>query len=172
MSMTMAARAHSGASLSAPVRRAQASRRKTSWFSRLARLAGRRPGRALVLVAFGIVSLAIVTNALVFQKARHPAPMLSTTPVSQPRATAERRAEPSPAPAPVVQPVRPPVRPSDLTQTPPRPPAPVAAQAPRAAPAPARDPIADLINGGEIRPPADVRAANRSAAAPQRTAEN
>ena len=50
MSMTMAARAHSGASLSAPVRRAQASRRKAGWFARLSRLAGRRPGRALVFL--------------------------------------------------------------------------------------------------------------------------
>ncbi|MCO5092423.1 hypothetical protein [Bosea sp. (in: a-proteobacteria)] len=183
MSMTMAARAHSGASLSAPVRRAQASRRKTSWFGRLVRLAGRRPGRALVLVACGVVSLAIVANALLFQKARHPAPMLSAAPVSQPRAATERRAEPAPVPeAPAAQPVRPPARPSDLTQAQPareaqpRPPAPVAApraaQAPRVTPAPARDPIADLINGGEIRPPADIRAANRSVAAPRRTALN
>ncbi|WP_293806870.1 hypothetical protein [uncultured Bosea sp.] len=192
MSVTMAARAHSGASLSAPVRRAQATRRKTSWFGRIARVAGKRPGRALVLLAFGLVSVAIVANALMFQKARHPAPMLSSsTPVSQPRATAERRAEPTPAPvsAPAVeapaQPVRPPARPSDLSQTQqareaqPRPPAPVPA-APRAAapaapapaaraaaaPAPARDPIADLING-DLRPPADVKSANRSGSAPR-----
>jgi hypothetical protein len=185
MSVTMAARAHSGASLSAPVRRAQAARRKTSWLGRVARVAGQRPGRALVLLAFGIVSLAIVANALMFQKARHPAPMLSApAPVSQPRATAERRAEPAPAPAveaPAAQPVRPPARPNDLSQTQaareaqPRPPAPVQAApraaapapAPRAAAASARDPIADLINGGDLRPPADIRAANRSAAAPR-----
>jgi hypothetical protein len=189
MSVTMAARAHSGASLSAPVRRAQAARRKTSWLGRVARVAGQRPGRALVLLAFGIVSLAIVANALMFQKARHPAPILSSsTPVSQPRATAERRAEPAPAPAsaveaPAAQPVRPPARPSDLSQTQaareaqPRPPAPVPAApraaapaAPAAAPraaAPARDPIADLINGGDLRPPADVRSAGRSATAPR-----
>lgn len=187
MSVTMAARAHSGASLSAPVRRAQAARRKTSWLARVARIAGQRPGRALVLLAFGIVSLAIVANALMFQKARHPAPMLSApAPASQPRATAERRAEPVPAPtveAPAAQPVRPPARPNDLSQAQstreaqPRPPAPVqavprattpaaAAPAPRAA-APVRDPIADLINGGDLRPPADVRAAGRSAAAPR-----
>ena len=54
MSLTMAARAHSGASLSAPVRRAQPARRKTSWLGRVARVAGKRPGRALVLLAFGI----------------------------------------------------------------------------------------------------------------------
>ena len=62
MSVTMAARAHSGASLSAPVRRAQPARRKTSWLGRVARIAGQRPGRALVLLAFGIVSVAIVAN--------------------------------------------------------------------------------------------------------------
>lgn len=180
MSVTMAARAHSGASLSAPVRRAQPVRRKTSWLGRVARVAGQRPGRALVLLAFGIVSLAIVANALMFQKARHPAPILSApAPVSQPRATAERRAEPAPAPAveaPAAQPVRPPARPSDLSQTQsareaqPRPPAPVQAApraaAPRAAAAPVRDPIADLING-DLRPPADVKSANRSGAAPR-----
>lgn len=185
MSVTMAARAHSGASLSAPVRRAQPARRKTSWLGRVARVAGKRPGRALVLLAFGIVSLAIVANALMFQKARHPAPMLSApAPVSQPRATAERRAEPAPAPAaeaPAAQPIRPPARPNDLSQAAreaqPRPPAPVQAApraaapaapatAPRAAAAPMRDPIADLING-DLRPPADVRSAGRSAATPR-----
>lgn len=187
MSVTMAARAHSGASLSAPVRRpARPARRKTSWLGRVARVAGKRPGRALVLLAFGIVSLAIVANALMFQKARHPAPMLSApAPVSQPRATAERRAEPAPAPAaeaPAAQEIRPPARPNALSQTQsareaqPRPPAPVQAApratapapaaAPRAAAAPARDPIADLING-DLRPPADVRSAGRSTAAPR-----
>ncbi len=185
MSVTMAARAHSGASLSAPVRRAQPARRKTSWLGRVARVAGKRPGRALILLAFGVVSLAIVANALMFQKARHPAPMLSApAPVSQPRATAERRAEPAPAPvveAPAAQPIRPPARPNDLSQTQaareaqPRPPAPVQAApraaapapaAPRAAAAPVRDPIADLING-DLRPPADVKSANRSGAAPR-----
>jgi len=81
----------------------------------------------------------------------------------------------------------PPARPDDLShvQAPreaaPRPPAavgapartaqPAPAPAPRAAPA--RDPIADLINGNELRPPAEVKgAAGRSAAAPRRTAEN
>jgi hypothetical protein len=191
MSMTMAARAHSGASLSAPARRAQPARRKTTWIGRILRVAGKRPGRALVLLAFGVVSVAIVANALMFQKARHPAPMLSApAPVSQPRTqTTERRVEPAPASAPApaaelpAQPIRPPSRPSDLSQTQaareaqPRPPAPVQAApraaapapaAPRAAvaPAPARDPIADLING-DLRPPADVKSATRSGAAPR-----
>ncbi|WP_156367137.1 hypothetical protein, partial [Bosea thiooxidans] len=69
MSMTMAARAHSSASLSAPVRRAQPARRKTTWLGRLGRGVGRRPGRALLLLAFGVVAAAIVVNALMFQKA-------------------------------------------------------------------------------------------------------
>ncbi|RDJ29937.1 hypothetical protein DWF00_04445, partial [Bosea caraganae] len=65
----------------------------------------------------------------------------------------------------------------------PRPPAPVAAAAPRSAPvvqpAPApvarsapRDPIADLING-DMRPPADIRGvASARPTVPRRSAEN
>jgi hypothetical protein len=197
MSVTMAARAHSSASLSAPVRRAQPARRKSSWLGRISRTVGRRPGRAILLLAFGIVSCAIVANALMFQKARHPAPMLSAAPAAPPRAAAERRAEPAPAPiqdaapaplpTPAAVPSRPPARPADLSnaqpvrEAAPRPPAPVASQ-PRTAQsattsvpkaASVRDPIADLINGGDLRPPADVKgAASRSAAAPRRSAEN
>ncbi|KPF65879.1 hypothetical protein IP69_16955 [Bosea sp. AAP35] len=87
----------------------------------------------------------------------------------------------------------PPARPNDLSQqareasreavvreTPARPPAAVtnvtrtvAAPAPAArAPSP-RDPIADLINGADIRPPADVRGvAQAKSTAPRRSAEN
>lgn len=203
MSATMAARARSSASLSAPVRRAQPARRKSpSWFVQILRTAVRRPGRALIFLAFGVVSLAIVANALMFQKARHPHPMLSH-PISaedgRAAAPAARRAEPAPAPAvapptdipSLLGPALPPARPNDLSQAQPaareaapRPPAPVtnvartpAPAAPpvqRAAAAPApRDPIADLINGADIRPPAEIRgAAARSAAAPRRTASN
>lgn len=201
MSATMAARARTGASLSAPIRRAQPARRKSSWLGRVGRLVGQRPGRALLFLAFGIVSCAIAANALMFQKARHPAPMLSAAPAPPQRAAAERRAEPAPAqdaaPAPTqaAVPSRPPARPADLSnaqpvrEAAPRPPAPIAAQprtaqaattsvpkaapAPAPAPAPVRDPIADLINGGNLRPPADVKGvAQRSAAAPRRSAEN
>lgn len=198
MSATMAARARTGASLSAPVRRAaQPARRKSSWLGRVGRMAGRSPGRAILFLAFGIATCAIVANALMFQKARHPAPMLSSAPAAPQRAAAERRAEPAPAsvqeaasaPAPAATPSRPPARPADLSnaqpvrEAAPRPPAPIASQprtaqsgtttVPKAAPAPApiRDPIADLINGGDLRPPADVKGA-RSAAAPRRSAEN
>jgi len=196
MSVTMAARAPSGASLSAPVRRRpQPARRRSSWLGRVIRAVEQRPGRAVLLLAFGAVSVAIIANALMLQKVRHPAPMLSAAPTTPARAPVERRAEPAtvPAagttPAPVGQPLLPPVRPDDLShaQAPrdaaPRPPAPVGAPArttqpaavpaPRAAAAPVRDPIADLINGAELRPPAEVKGATgRSAAAPRRTAEN
>jgi hypothetical protein len=41
------------------------------------------------------------------------------------------------------------------------------------APAPPRDPIADLINGADIRPPADVRpVAQARPAQPRRGVEN
>lgn len=198
MSYTMAARAPSGASLSAPVRRKpQAARRQTSWLGRIGRAIERRPGRALLLLVFGAVSTVIVSNALMMQKVRHPAPMLSA-PAAPQRATAERRAESVPAqaggttPVPGSQPLLPPARPDDIARLlgardgAPRPPAPVTGAAqpraaqPAAAPAPApraaaapRDPIADLINGNDLRPPADVRgAAGRSAAAPRKTADN
>jgi hypothetical protein len=72
---TIAARAHSGSTLSAPVRRAAPIRRKTSWLSGLARTVRRRPGRALLVLSFAGVAGAILLNAVLFQKARHPAPM-------------------------------------------------------------------------------------------------
>ncbi|WP_449254762.1 hypothetical protein [Bosea sp. (in: a-proteobacteria)] len=203
MSATMAARARTGTSLSAPVRRAQPARRKSSsWIKPLLRGAGQRPGRALVFLAFGLVSLAIVVNALMFQKARHPHPMLPRSVAAEEArpAPALRRAEPAPAPAPMTAPVAappadipallapalPPSRPTGLSQAQreaaPRPPAAVttvartpapAAAAPRAAAPAPRDPIADLINGGDFRPPAEIRGASaRSAAAPRRTAAN
>ena len=199
MSATMAARARTGASLSAPVRRAQPARRKSpSWFAQIFRTASRRPGRALLFLAFGLVSLAIVANALMLQKARHPHPMLSRPmQVEEARpASAARRAEPATAPATappmdipsLLAPALPPSRPNDLSQAgpatreaAPRPPATIAnvarAPAPAVAPAPRaaapRDPIADLINGGDLRPPAEIRGvATRAAAAPRRTASN
>lgn len=189
MSATMAARARNGASLSAPVRRSQqpVRRKSTPWIARLLRSAAQRPGRALIFLAFGLASAAIVTNALMFQKARHPHPMVTYAPAGEaPRATQPvRRSEAAPeAPAAPLQalpsqslpasntlPALPPTRPSDLSQAPaqresaPRPPAAVSAvartPAPAAAPAvqrpaPVRDPIADLINGGDMRPPAEV----------------
>lgn len=193
---TIAARAPSSPKLSAPVRRAAPQpRRKTGWVGRVARLAAQRPGRAFVLLVFAGVSAAILANALILQKARHPAPMLSAPSQTPPARQAERRAEQPAAnanasatmtPAPL-----PPSRPSDLQQqardaqpreSVARPPAAVT-NVPRtaAAPAPApatraaapRDPIADLINGADIRPPAEVRGvAQARSAAPRRSAEN
>jgi hypothetical protein len=193
MSATIAARAHTGASLSAPVRRASPARRKSSWLARIGRSAARRPGRSLVLLVFATVTVAILANALFFQKARHPAPLAAAPTQATPFRPAERRSEPpaavvppSPVPAtPATPATLPPARPNDLSQnareTSPRPPAAVtsiprsaAAPAPAARPAAApRDPIADLINGPDIRPPGEIRgvAAARSPS-PRRTAEN
>lgn len=201
MSATLAARARPNATISAPARRAQPARRKPSAMARIWRAALQRPGRSLILLLFSAAAAAIMMNALLFQKARHPSPMVSQpgTATPAPR-TAERRADPAPAsvPAPVTpaampaasQPAQlPPSRPGDLSQAAreaaPRPPASIAA-APRQAPAPAqtaaqrnpappreRDPIADLINGVDMRPPAEIRGvASARPAAPRRTVEN
>lgn len=142
-----------------------------------------------MILTFGGIAGSILLNALLFQNARHPAPIASAPETSQTPRSVERRAEtpamtPSapvspdaPAAVPTSAPM-PPARPSDFSlpvrETQIRPPAavtnvPRTAAAP-AAPAPAaraaapRDPIADLINGGDLRPPADIRGA-RSASA-------
>lgn len=204
---TIAARAHSGASLSAPVRRAAPKpRRKTGWFAGIARKAAHRPGRALVLLVFAGISAVILANALFFQRARHPAPIVAAPaqPVQPaPVRAVERRVEQAPVTAEPIAPAigtqapangtqapafgapLPPVRPSDLPQqareSAVRPPAAVtnvprtaaapAPAEPRRA-APARDPIADLING-DMRPPADIRGvAQARSGAPRRSAEN
>jgi cytoskeletal protein RodZ len=195
---TLAARAHPGAVLTAPAKRAQAARPRASRFAGLLRALARRPGRSLALLLFVGAAGVILANALFLQKVRHPAPMLSA-PLGPPVRAAERKPDQAPAaatPTPAAThaataataPV-PPVRPSALVQpvreTQPRPPAavtnvprtaaasapaPVAA-APRAAAAP-RDPIADLING-DMRPPGDIRGvATAKSAQPRRTAEN
>lgn len=181
MSATLAARARSDATLSMPVRRPAGRRGAPSTPARLLRWFARRPGRGLLVLLFAAVSVLIVLNAALFQKGRHPAPMLSppsqaaARPAEQRRVEAPAAAEPmSPAAAP--QAVMPPARPGTLApaarDAAPRPPAPVAAAQPRQAqaapvrPAPvaqpaARDPIADLINGADIRPPADIRGQRR-----------
>ncbi|SFB93284.1 hypothetical protein SAMN05428997_10341 [Bosea sp. CRIB-10] len=183
MSATLAARARSDATLSMPVRRPAGRRAAPSMPGRLLRWFGRRPGRGLLVLLFAAVSVLIILNAVLFQKGRHPAPMLSppqsaARPAEQRRVEAPAVAEPvSPAAAP--QAVMPPARPGTLApaarDAAPRPPAPVAAapqpRQAQAAPAPARpapaaqpaarDPIADLINGADIRPPADIRGHRR-----------
>lgn len=200
---TIAARAHSSASLSAPVRRAAPQpRRKATWLGRVGRMAAHRPGRALVLLVFAVVTVAIMANALVLQKARHPAPIVSAPSQTTPARQAARAEQPAAntgvgatAPATVgsAAPL-PPSRPVDLSQQPreastreasaretvSRPPAGVT-NVPRSAPAPAaapraaaaRDPIADLINGADIRPPAEIRGvAQARSATARRSAEN
>lgn len=197
---TIAARAHSSASLSAPVRRAAPQpRRKTTWLGRVGRMAAHRPGRAFVLLAFAGVSVAILANALIMQKARHPAPMISAPSQTPPARQAARSEQPAAnanaAPAASMNAASaplPPSRPNDLQQQARdasssreavvRPPAgvtnvPRSAAAPASAPAARaaapRDPIADLINGADIRPPAEIRGvAQAKSAAPRRSAEN
>jgi hypothetical protein len=195
MSATLAARARPDARISVAPRRA-ATRRGPGLLARLARSFGRRPGRSAIVLLFGAVSVVIVANAILFQKVRHPAPMLAA-PAPANQRPAERQAiaveQPSaasaPAGVPAQQLVMPPARPGDLSSAPreaaPRPPAPVAsapsrqAQSshaparPAAQPAPARDPIADLINGADLRPPADIRSASSARAGQtRRSAEN
>ncbi len=100
---TIAARAHSGVSLSAPaVRRpakpAAAARRKPGWLGRIGRLALRKPGRALAMLLFAALSGAILANALFFQKARHPAPMISAPSAPAPARQAVRTEPPAAQP--------------------------------------------------------------------------
>ncbi len=192
---TIAARAHSNATLAAPVRRpAQPRRTSASPLQRIGRIVGRRPGRTLLLLLFSAVAVAILVNAMLFQKARHPAPIISAPLSNVPQRQAERRQETpavtQPAASATVSPTSaplPPSRPNDLVQgareaAAPRPPAPVTsiprtapvAAAPAPAPArsaAARDPIADLINGADFRPPAEIRG-GAARPAPRRTVEN
>lgn len=131
---TIAARSHSSMSLSAPARRkATPAKRRTPWIVTMLGQFARRPGRALVMMGFALAVVLILANALMFQQARHPAPM--TGPAEAPRArmpaqpvAAARPAEPTPmTPADPVQPLEtqspvspgllPPSRPSGLPQS-------------------------------------------------------
>jgi len=184
MSATLAARARSDATLSMPVRRPAGRRAAPSAPAKLLRWLTRRPGRGLIIVLFAAISVLIVLNAVLFQKGRHPAPMLSPPSQSAARPAEPRRGE-SPlveqgsVATPAQQAVMPPARPGTLApaarDAAPRPPAPVVAAQSRQAqpaatqtrPAPApqaaapRDPIADLINGADLRPPAEIRGPRR-----------
>lgn len=190
MSAAVAARAHSNATMSAPARKGRkAPRREAPALARVLRAAARRPGRSVVLALFAAAAMAIILNALVFQRARHPAPLTAAPAPARAAATApvERGvASTAATPAPVVSPApRPPARPADLAPSSRETPRPALASAaqPRPAPAPAsapaprvaapRDPIADLINAGDLRPPAEIRGAGAAKPAPaRRTAEN
>lgn len=184
MSATLAARARPDATLSIPARRPAGRRAAPSLLARFLRWFARRPGRGLVVLLFAAASVLIVLNAVLFQKGRHPAPMLSPPSQSAARPAETRRAEtpavaePANSAGPAQQAVMPPARPGTLApaarEAAPRPPAAVAPAQPRqaqAAPASARhtpaaqpaarDPIADLINGADIRPPAEIRGVRR-----------
>ncbi|MEN5083535.1 hypothetical protein ABE438_13720, partial [Bosea sp. TWI1241] len=98
MSATLAARARTTATLAVPPRRASATKRgKRSLAARILSWLGRRPGRGLVVVLFLATAVAIVMNALLFQTARHPAPLLSAAPAPAAPVTreVERRHEPA-----------------------------------------------------------------------------
>lgn len=153
---TMAARSHSSMSLSAPARRkATPAKRKTPLIVTMLGQFARRPGRALVTMGFALAAVLILANALMFQQARHPAPMTGQAEAPRARVPAQpvaaaRPAEPTqPTPADPVQQLEtqspvspgllPPSRPTGLPQgqareAAPRPPAAVT-NVPRTAPA-------------------------------------
>jgi len=119
MSATLAARARSDATLSMPVRRPAGRRAAPSLPARLLRWFTKRPGRGLIVLLFAAASVLIVLNAVLFQKGRHPAPMLSPPSQSAARPAEQRRvetpvvAEPTNAAA-APQAVMPPARPGTL----------------------------------------------------------
>lgn len=124
------------------------------------------------------LATAIILNALVFQKARHPAPFLTAARNTETRATgAQEQKQPAGNTGPAAPAtaaagnaaITPPARPANLEAliretAIVRPPATVpAGPAPRAVPrdvtqrdAAPRDPIAELIMSGDARPPAPV----------------
>lgn len=164
MSATIAARARPAPTISAPAVRRPAKARapRSSWYARMGRNALRKPGRALVFVLFAAVTGMILVNALMLQRARHPAPILSApSQVVAPR-HAERRAEPvqtspmqaSPAQTSPAQPASPQTSPAYEAQP----------YAPPAALPPARP--SGLDREAVSRPPASVPAAQRQAQAP------
>ena len=156
---TIAARSHSSMSLSAPARRkAVPAKRRTPWIVTMLGQFARRPGRALVMMGFALAAVLILANALMFQQARHPAPMTGQAEAPrarmpaqhvQPMAAARPAESTQPTPADPVQQLEtqspvspgllPPSRPTGLPQgqareAAPRPPASVT-NVPRTAPA-------------------------------------
>ena len=145
-------------------------RQKPSLPARLSRMLMRRPRRTLAVGLGLALATAIILNALVFQKARHPSPFLSAPRVSETRAPVAQDQRAATASA-SVQAVEPPARPANLEAliretAVVRPPAAVPAgttAVARAAPrdvtqrdSTPRDPIAELIMNGDARPPAPV----------------
>ena len=127
--------------------KAPASRRsKKGLVSRLSwlRVLGRRPARTVLGAAFSAVLVGIAINALFFQTARHPAPLMNTGEIKKP-APATVAAVPVPAPRPV----------ETVQQAAPAAPQNILPAAARSAPAvdandskQVRDPIAALLRSG------------------------
>ncbi len=155
--MTMSARAHHSQHVS---RRPASRLTPWGWFARRLR---HRPGSTLAHAAFGLVALAVIVNAIAFQR-----PSDSRSFLVAEQAAAQARAAAVPMP---------PQRPSELVlpapqRSQPAPPQPMpnqTAQAPAPTPAariqpvreaPSRDPIGDLIRTGQVadtpRPPAGL----------------
>ena len=121
------------------------------------RVAARRPGAiaggALLLVAASAVSL----NALSFQTARHPAPLFGAKP--RPEASSPRQVDATASLA--TNPPLPPTRPQPPVAVAPQlpiaaPAAPAVAPSLRVAAKPNRDPIGDMIRGGDAVAPASA----------------
>ena len=115
MSMTPAARASAGSTLSAPVRARGKGRKRAAptLGSRLLKLVWQRPGRAMLLLAFSAVAAAILINALFYQTAAPPRPAPAA------RAPAVAPAQPRlVAPAPVAAPERAAVPPAEVPAQP------------------------------------------------------
>jgi hypothetical protein len=81
----------------APSRRGKKTTSRFAWLKFL----GRRPARTILGAAFSAVLVGIAVNALFFQTARHPAPLMNTGEVKKPATSAT--AVPVPAPRPVEQ---------------------------------------------------------------------
>ena len=81
----------------APSRRGKKTASRFAWLKFL----GRRPARTILGAAFSAVLVGIAINALFFQTARHPAPLMNTGEVKKPATGAA--AVPVPAPRPVEQ---------------------------------------------------------------------
>ncbi|MCX7323235.1 MAG: peptidoglycan-binding protein [Hyphomicrobiales bacterium] len=156
MSMTMSARAHHSHHVS---RRPSSHATPWAWFARRLR---HRPGSTLAHTAFGLVALAVIINAVAFQRVPESRSFLAEQSAGQARAAVVPLPPQRPAelalPAPQrSQPVPPQSVPVQTAQ------APVTAPAARVQPAreaPSRDPIGDLIRTGQVsdapRPPAGL----------------
>jgi hypothetical protein len=108
-------------------------------------LALRYPGRTAAGLFGAGFAMVFLFNALVLQAGPHPAPLFGAAPVAPPQTVAR------PAPQP---PVLPPQRPADLSLLEPSrtaPPLLPPVTRVEKAPAPAADPIADVIRSGSVR---------------------